>query len=232
MSVVKLTYYGHACFLLDGGGARLLTDPFLSGYGRAPIGPEDVEADYILVSHGHGDHVGDTVAIAKRTGAMTISNFAIYGWLEAQAVEDRHPMHIGGAHDFPFGRVKLTLAHHGSLLPDGSYGGNPAGFLLTISGKKVYHPCDTAVFLDMKLIGEAGPDVAILPIGDNFTMGPDDALRAVTLLRPKAVIPIHYDAFPVIQQGPHAWARRAEAKTDARCIVLQPGESCSVLRLT
>jgi L-ascorbate metabolism protein UlaG (beta-lactamase superfamily) len=228
MSVVRLTYYGHASFLIEGGGAKLLTNPFLSGYERAPIGPKEVEADYILISHGHGDHVGDTVAIAKRTGAITISNFEIYGWLEAQGVENRHLMHIGGGYDIPFGRVKLTLAHHGSMLPDGSYGGNPAGFLLTIDGKKIYHACDTALFLDMKLIGEKGLDVAILPIGDNFTMGPDDAHKAVAFLAPNVVIPIHYDAFPVIVQDPHAWAQRAEAETDARCLVLQPGESYSL----
>jgi L-ascorbate metabolism protein UlaG (beta-lactamase superfamily) len=225
MSVIELTYHSHACFGIDVGGTKLLIDPFLSGNEQADVTAGEVEADYILVSHGHGDHVGDTVAIAKRTGAMTISNFEIQSWLLAQGVESAHPLHIGGGHDFPFGRVKLTIAHHGSALPDGSYGGNPAGFLLTLDGIKIYHACDTGLFYDMKLIGEEGLDVAILPIGDNFTMGPDDALRAVKLLEPKVVIPIHYGTFDVIQQDPHAFAERVEAETPARCLVLNPGES-------
>jgi L-ascorbate metabolism protein UlaG (beta-lactamase superfamily) len=225
MSVIELTYHSHACFSIDVGGTELLIDPFLSGNEQADVSANAVQADYILVSHGHGDHVGDTVDIAKRTGAMTISNFEIQSWLLAQGVESAHPLHIGGGYDFPFGRVKLTIAHHGSALPDGSYGGNPAGFLLTLNGRKIYHACDTGLFYDMKLIGEEGLDVAILPIGDNFTMGPDDALRAVKLLKPKVVIPIHYDTFDVIKQDPHAFAERVEAETPAMCVVLKPGES-------
>jgi L-ascorbate metabolism protein UlaG (beta-lactamase superfamily) len=224
VSVVELAYHSHACFGVGVGETRLLIDPFLTGNPLADVSADEVEADYILVSHGHGDHVGDTVAIAKRTGAMTISNFEIQSWLMAQGVERAHPLHIGGGYDFPFGRVKLTIAHHGSALPDGSYGGNPAGFLLTLGGKKLYHACDTGLFYDMKLIGEEGLDVAILPIGDNFTMGPDDALRAVKLLEPKVVIPIHYDTFDVIQQDPHAFATRVEAETSCKCVVLKPGE--------
>ncbi len=225
MSVVQLTYHGHSCFGIRVGDTNLLIDPFLTGNALADVGPEQVEADYVLVSHGHGDHVGDAVAIAKRTGATTISNFEIQNWLLAQGVESAHPLHIGGGFDFPFGRVKLTIAHHGSGLPDGSYGGNPAGFLLTMEGKKIYHACDTGLFYDMKLIGEEGLDLAILPIGDNFTMGPDDALRAVKLLAPKVVIPIHYDTFDVIQQDPHAFARRVEVETSAKCVVLEAGET-------
>jgi len=224
MSVVELTYHSHACFTVTVGDTKLLIDPFLSDNDLADVGPEEVEADYILISHGHGDHVGDAVAIAQRTGAMTISNFEIMGWLQGQGVARAHPLHIGGGFDFPFGRVKLTIAHHGSALPDGSYGGNPAGFLLTLAGKKIYHACDTGLFYDMKLIGEEGLDVAILPIGDNFTMGPDDALRAVKLLEPTVVIPIHYDTFDVIQQDPHAFAARVEAETSTKCVVLKPGE--------
>jgi L-ascorbate metabolism protein UlaG (beta-lactamase superfamily) len=224
MSVVVLTYHSHACFSITVGDTHLLIDPFLDGNPLADVGPEEVKADYILVSHGHGDHVGDTVRIAKRTGAMTISNFEIQNWLQGQGVENAHPLHIGGGYDFPFGRVKLTIAHHGSALPDGSYGGNPAGFLLTLEGKRIYHACDTGLFYDMKLIGEGGLDVAILPIGDNFTMGPDDALRAVELLAPKIVIPIHYDTFDVIKQDPGAFAARVEAETTAKCVILEPGD--------
>lgn len=225
MSVVALTYHSHACFSIAVGGTHLLIDPFLDGNPLADVGPDEVEADYILVSHGHGDHVGDTVQIANRTGAMTISNFEIQSWLQGQGVENAHPLHIGGGYDFPFGRVQLTIAHHGSALPDGSYGGNPAGFLLTLEGKRIYHACDTGLFYDMKLIGEGGLDVAILPIGDNFTMGPDDALRAVELLGPKIVIPIHYDTFDVIKQDPAAFADRVEAETTAKCVILKPGDS-------
>jgi len=225
MSVVEITYHSHSCFTINSDGTLLLVDPFLSGNPLADVGPDEVEADYILVSHGHGDHIGDTVAIAKRTGATVVSNFEIQGWLAGQGVENTHPLHIGGGYDFPCGRIKLTIAHHGSGLPDGTYGGNPAGFLLTLGGKKIYHACDTGLFYDMKLIGEVGLDLAILPIGDNFTMGPDDALRAVKLLEPKVVVPIHYDTFDVIRQDPQAFAKRVEAETAARCVVLKPGDS-------
>jgi L-ascorbate metabolism protein UlaG (beta-lactamase superfamily) len=224
MSVVELTYHGHACFGITLGGTRLLVDPYLDGNELADVKADQVEADYILVSHGHGDHIGDTLAIARRTGAMAISNYEIGNWLLDHGVERVHQLHIGGGYDFPFGRVKLTIAHHGSVLPDGSYGGNPAGFLLTLAGKKIYHACDTGLFYDMKLIGEEGLDLAILPIGDNFTMGPDDALRAVKLLEPRAVIPIHYDTFDLIKQDPVAFAVRVEAETPARCVILRPGD--------
>ncbi|GAB4541036.1 MAG: metal-dependent hydrolase [Anaerolineae bacterium] len=220
---VKIMWYGHACFLIESNGAKLLTDPFLTGNPLAPVRADQVEADYIFVSHGHGDHVGDSVAIARRTGAMVISNFEIQNWFVEQGVENVHPQHIGGSHAYPWGRLKLTIAHHGSMLPDGTYGGNPVGFLFYIEGKKVYHACDTGLFYDMKLIGEEGIDLAILPIGDNFTMGPDDALRAVRLIEPQRVIPIHYNTFDVIRQDAHAWARRVESETSTKVVVLEPG---------
>ncbi len=222
---VKVTWYSHACFLIETNGARLLIDPFLTGNPLAPVRADEVKADYILISHGHGDHVGDAVAIAKRTGATIISNFEIQNWFVGQGVENAHPQHIGGGYDYPWGRVKLTIAHHGSGLPDGTYGGNPAGFLFYIEGKKIYHACDTGLFYDMKLIGEEGIDLAILPIGDNFTMGPDDALRAVKLIEPAQVVPIHYDTFDVIKQDPHAWARRVESETSAKVVVMNPGDT-------
>jgi L-ascorbate metabolism protein UlaG (beta-lactamase superfamily) len=223
-----LTWYGQACFLIDANGTKILVDPFLTGNPLTPVKAKDVSADFILVSHGHGDHLGDAVPIAKRTGATVISNFEIFNYVQNQGVENAHPMHIGGSREFPFGRVKLTIAQHGSALPDGSYGGNPVGFLLTLEGKNVYHACDTGLFYDMKLIGEEGLELAILPIGDNFTMGPADAVRAVKLLEPKVVIPIHYNTFEVIAQDPQAFARQVEAETPARCVVLQPGESYSL----
>jgi L-ascorbate metabolism protein UlaG (beta-lactamase superfamily) len=221
----KITWYGHSCFLIETQGAQLLIDPFLTGNPMAPVRADAVNPHYIFVSHGHSDHLGDAVAIAKRTGATVISNFELQCWFVAQGVENTHPQHIGGGYNYPWGRVKLTIAHHGSGLPDGSYGGNPAGFLFYLEGKKVYHACDTCLFYDMKLIGEEGIDLAILPIGDNFTMGPDDALRAVKLIEPKQVVPIHYNTFDVIKQDPYAWARRVQDETSAKAIVMKPGDT-------
>jgi L-ascorbate metabolism protein UlaG (beta-lactamase superfamily) len=168
------------------------------------------------------------VGIANRTGATVISNFEIHNWLVNQGVQKVHPQHIGGGFNYPWGRVKLTIAQHGSALPDGSYGGNPCGFLFYIADKKIYHACDTGLFYDMKLIGEEGIDLAILPIGDNFTMGPDDALRAIKLINPKQVLPIHYDTFDVIKQDPVAWKSRVEAETSTRVTILKPGEHLEI----
>jgi len=222
---IRLTWYGHAAFALTAGDTHLLVDPFLTGNVFAPVSADEVEADYILVTHGHGDHVGDTVSIAQRTNATVISNFEICNWLQAQGVSQTHPQHIGGGFQHPFGYLKLTIAHHGSALPDGSYGGNPCGLLLTAEDKKIYLAGDTGLFYSMRLIGEEGIDLAILPIGDNFTMGPDDALRAVRLIEPRVVVPIHYDTFEVIAQDPYAWARRVQAETSTEPVVLKPGES-------
>jgi len=225
---VTVTWYGHACFQFQVDGTRLLVDPFLTGNPQAPIRPDEVAAEVILVSHGHGDHVGDAVDIAKRTGAVVIANFEIQHWFNTQGIKNTHPMHIGGGRDFDWGRVKLTMAQHGSMLPDGSYGGNPCGFLFYLAGKKIYHACDTGLFYDMKLIGDEGVDLAILPIGDNFTMGPADALRAVELIRPDQVVPIHYDTFEVIEQDPHAWAGQVKEQTGVTVRVMTPGEAITL----
>jgi L-ascorbate metabolism protein UlaG (beta-lactamase superfamily) len=222
---VKLTWYGHAAFALRTGNSQVLVDPFLTGNPFAPLSADEVEADYILITHGHGDHMGDTVAIAKRTGALTISNFEICNWLQSQGVSHLHPQHIGGGFQHPFGYLKLTIAHHGSALPDGSYGGNPCGLLITTEGRKLYLAGDTGLFYSMRLIGEEGIDLAALPIGDNFTMGPEDALRAVKLIEPRVVIPIHYNTFDVIAQNPTTWAERVRADTDTEPVVLDPGDS-------
>lgn len=223
---VRLTWYGHATLGLEVDGYNILVDPFFTGNPAASTTADAVDADFILVSHGHGDHVGDTVGIAKRTGALVIANFEIVNWLQGQGVDKAHPQHIGGGYHHPFGYLKLTQALHGSGLPDGSYGGNPAGFLLTTKdGHKIYLAQDTGLFGDMKLIGDEGIDLAVLPIGDNFTMGPDDALIAVKLLRPKHVIPIHYNTWPLIEQDPHAWAQRVETETSAQVHVLNPGDT-------
>ena len=225
---IKITWYSHACFLIETDQTRLLTDPFLTDNPLATAKADEIETDYILVSHGHGDHLGDTISIANRTGATVVSNYEIQSWLANQGVENTHPQHIGGGFDYPWGRVKLTIAQHGSMLPDGSYGGNPCGFLFYIEDKKIYHACDTGLFYDMKLIGEEGIDLAILPIGDNFTMGPDDALRAVKLIEPAQVIPIHYDTFDIIKQYPDAWAAKVEKETAAKATVMNPGKTIEI----
>ena len=221
---IVLTWLGHAAITLDLGGTHLLIDPFLTGNPAASTTHDKVAADFILISHGHGDHVGDSVAIARRTGATVISNAEIAGWFGNLGIT-AHGQHIGGGFQYPFGYVKLTQALHGSAMPDGSNGGNPAGFLITAEGKKIYLACDTGLFGDMRLIGDEGLDLAVLPIGDNYTMGPDDALRAAKLLRAKNVIPVHYSTFDLIKQDAHAWAKRVEAETESKVAVLNPGQS-------
>ncbi|NMB55890.1 MAG: metal-dependent hydrolase [Leptolinea sp.] len=224
--MAKVTWLGHAAFSLETEGKTILVDPFLTRNPLALISADKVEADYILITHGHGDHLGDALNIARRTGATIISNAEICDWLAAKGVKV-HGQHLGGGFNHPFGYVKLTLALHGSALPDGSNGGNPAGFLITLkeNGKKMYFAGDTGLFGDMRLIGEEGIDLAALPIGDNFTMGPADALRAVRLLQPGLVIPIHYNTFPVIRQDASLWAKEVEAETSTKVKVLSPGES-------
>ncbi|MEX0787805.1 MAG: metal-dependent hydrolase [Anaerolineales bacterium] len=225
---VTLTWYGHATMGLDVDGVRVLIDPFFSGNPSTTVDPAGLEAAFILVSHGHGDHLGDTLAIAQRTGATVVANTEISGWLRRQGVEV-HAQHIGGGHQHPFGYLKLTAALHGSGLPDGSYGGNPAGFLLTTpAGGVIYFACDTGLFGDMRMIGDEGVDLAVLPIGDNYTMGPEDALRAIHLIRPKHVIPIHYNTWELIAQDPVAWAERVSRETPATPHILQPGDTFSL----
>jgi L-ascorbate metabolism protein UlaG (beta-lactamase superfamily) len=209
------------------GTHKILIDPFFTDNPAASTTADQVEADFILVSHGHGDHIADAAAVAKRTGAMVVSNFEIANWLAEQGVET-HAQHCGGGFNHPFGYLKLTNAVHGSALPDGSNGGNPAGFVLTtLDGDKIYLACDTGLFGDMKLIGDEGIDLAVLPIGDNFTMGPDDALRAVKLIRPRHVIPVHFNTWDLIAQDPRSWAERVRAETDAEPHVLTPGGTIS-----
>ncbi|NLB71616.1 MAG: metal-dependent hydrolase [Chloroflexi bacterium] len=222
------TWYGHATHGLQIGRHKLLIDPYFTGNPVASAAADEVDADFILITHGHGDHIGDTEAIAKRTGALCISNFEISAWLEKKGLKT-HAQHIGGGYDHPFGYLKLTKAIHGSALPDGSYGGNPAGFLITTpDNKKIYFAGDTGLFGDMELIGDEGLDLAILPIGDNYTMGPDDAHKAVKLLRPKQVVPTHYNTWELIKQDPQAWKKQVEAETETKVNVLKPGESLTL----
>ena len=221
----RMRWLGHATMALETGGYKILIDPFLTGNPAAAITVDQAEANFILVSHGHGDHLGDTIPIAKRTGATVICNYEISEWLGKKGLAKVHGQQHGGGFQHPFGRVKLTLAFHGSMLPDGSYGGNPCGFLLYLKdGKKIYHAADTGLFGDMRLLGEEGIDLAVLPIGDNYTMGPDDSIRAIKMLEPKKVVPIHYNTWPVIAQDVQAWAVRVRKETKAEPVVLKPGE--------
>lgn len=224
----KITWLGHSTFQIETAGKTILLDPFFTGNPSAAIPASAAVADAIIVSHGHGDHVGDTVEIAKRTNALVIANFEIIDWIGKQGIENVHPQHIGGAHQYDFGIVKLTIAHHGSMLPDGSNGGNPCGILLKLAEGTIYFAADTGLFYDMTLIGEEGIDLAILPIGDNFTMGPDDAVKATKMIAPKRVIPTHYNTWPLIEQDAAAWAEQVRNQTNAEPIVLEPGEYCQL----
>jgi L-ascorbate metabolism protein UlaG (beta-lactamase superfamily) len=223
---MKVTFIGHACFLLDNGSQRILIDPFISGNPAAQATEDQKKAGFILVSHGHGDHLGDAVSLAKESGATIISNYEICSYCGSQGVQRIHPLHIGGGNRFAFGSVKLTIAHHGSSLGETfQYGGNPCGFIIRTDGKVIYHAGDTGLFLDMQLIGELDKiDLALLPIGGNFTMDISDAARAVEFLRPRKAIPMHYNTFDVIACDPNDFVKRIKPM-GVEGIILKPGES-------
>lgn len=222
---VTVTWHGHATFSIHVNGTDLVIDPFFDDNPVAKTKADAVAADYILVTHGHSDHIVDALPIAKRTGAKIISNAEIIGWFGAKGYDNGHPQHLGGGFQHPFGHVKMTVALHGSSLPDGKYGGMPGGFLLTLNGRKIYVAGDTAVYSDMSLIGRGGLDLAILPIGDNFTMGPDDALLALDFLKPQAVIPCHFNTWPYIEVDAEAWTERVKKETAVTPILLGVDDS-------
>lgn len=227
---MKLTWHGHSCFLLETGSHAVLIDPFFTDNPAATASAADVSADVILLTHGHFDHVADAADVAKRTEATVVANFEIGQWLVKQGVSDGKVigMNTGGAVDLPFGSAKMTIAHHSSSLPDGSYGGSPGGYVLDVDGRRIYFAGDTSLFLDMKLIGVGGIDVAVLPIGDLFTMGPADSLEAIKMLAAKRVVPCHYNTWPPIAQDAAKWAAEVRQQTAAEPIVPEPGGSVEI----
>ena len=227
---MKATFLGHATVYLESSGTKILVDPFLTGNPKASAKADDLEADFIVLTHGHNDHIADALPIAKRTGASIISTFELACWLGNQGAK-ASPQNHGGWCKYPFGAVKFTPAFHSSSVPDENgrptYLGDPAGAIIQIGAKTVFHAGDTALFSDMRLIGDdVAIDLAFLPIGEHFTMGPKDAAKAVEFLHPQVVVPIHYGTFPALFGDPKEFARLAEGK--AKVVILGPGESVEV----
>ncbi|MFC4618267.1 metal-dependent hydrolase [Camelliibacillus cellulosilyticus] len=226
---MKVTYHGHSVVLIETGSKNIIIDPFITGNGQCTIQADELpNLDYIVLTHGHNDHVGDAFDLAKKHDATIIAVAELAGYSESKGLK-AHGMSIGGGYDFDFGRLQYTIAFHGSSYTDENgqiiYTGMPGGVLLTIDGKTIYHAGDTALYSDMKLTGEKNDiDLCFLPIGDNFTMGPDDAAIAAEWLLSKLVVPIHYNTFPVIEQDPHAFV--AKLKTPGRVMV--SGESLTL----
>jgi L-ascorbate metabolism protein UlaG (beta-lactamase superfamily) len=225
---MKLKYFAHSAFMITtGDGKKILIDPFLDGNPNSNVKSNDVSADYIILTHAHGDHIGDAFKIAERCNPLFICVNELAEYVKSKGF-NAHNMHIGGGYDFDFGRVKFTIAHHGSQTPEGNYAGEPAGVVLSIDGMNIYHTGDTGLFLDMKLIGELNPiDYMLLPIGDNFTMGIEDGVRAVEFVNPKKAIPMHYNTFGVIEADPNDFKRKVE-NIGKDCIVMNFGQEITL----
>ncbi|MCX6167949.1 MAG: metal-dependent hydrolase [Ignavibacteriales bacterium] len=221
---MKLKYFSHSAFqITTNSGKSILIDPFLDGNPTSVIKSKDVNADYIILTHAHGDHIGDAFSIAQRCNSLFICVNELANYCAGKGFK-AHNMHIGGGHNFDFGRVKFTIAHHGSMTPDNQYAGEPSGVVLSIDGKNIYHTGDTGLFYDMKLIGEMNSlDYMLLPIGDNFTMGITDAVKAVELANPKIAIPMHYNTFDVIKADPNEFKTKVES-IGKKCIVMNFGQ--------
>lgn len=223
---VTFTWLGHSAFLFEVDGHKMLLDPSLTGNPLAARAPDEIACEIIFLTHAHSDHVGDTVAIARRNDAKVVSNVEITTWADKQGVSRTHGQNTGGGFDHGFVHAKQTIAFHSSSFADGSYGGSPNGFIFTTkSGQRIYFAGDTALFSDMQLIGDANIDIAFLPIGDNFTMGPDDAVQATRYIHPKLVVPMHYNTFPLLAVDVAGWAQRVNNETGAQPVVLDPGGS-------
>jgi L-ascorbate metabolism protein UlaG (beta-lactamase superfamily) len=223
---MKYTWWGHACFTVEAGGKKLLFDPFITPNPMAAkVEIDKMEADYILISHGHGDHIADAIAIAQKTGATVIGSYEITEWLNKKGVANTHPMNTGGKRAFDFGTVRCTVAQHSSMLPDGSYGGNPMGFLVSTMEGNFYYAGDTALTMDMQLIPAWGkPQFAIMPIGDNFTMGAEDAATAAQMVQTQKVVGVHYDTFGYIVIN-HQEAINTFAAKQVQLLLPQIGET-------
>ena len=225
---MKLRYLSHSAFYITAdNGNKILIDPFLDDNPNAPIKSEEVEADYIILTHAHGDHLGDSFKIAKRCNSLFICVNELANYCASKGFT-AHNMHIGGEHNFGFGCVKFTIAHHGSQTPDKNFGGEAAGILISADGKIIYHTGDTGIFYDMKLIGEMHKiDYMFLPIGGNFTMGIDDAVKAVEFVKPGVAVPIHYNTFTVIKADPFEFQKKTEA-AGFKARVMEYGEEIEI----
>jgi L-ascorbate metabolism protein UlaG (beta-lactamase superfamily) len=224
----NITWLGHSCFQIEIAGKSILVDPFITDSPVAPCRADSLSPDIVLITHGHFDHIADAVSIAKRSHAVCVSNFEICEWLGKQGVKRTEPMNLGGGISLDGGiTTKSTLAHHSSTLPDGTPGGNPGGFLISADGKQIYIAGDTALFSDMRLYAGA-IDLAIVPIGDRYTMGPSDAVEAIKLLAPRQALPCHYNTWPPIAQDANAWAAQVRQLTSCTAHVLNPGDSLTL----
>lgn len=228
---MQITYFGHSAFQIETNGTTLLFDPFITGnkHTEGVVSPEDLNPDYILLTHAHSDHWGDTPDIAKRTGAQVVGNFEIATYLQTRHDhENVQPMNTGGWWSFPWGRAQMTYARHSSSFPDGTYGGNPNGYILHIEDKCLYNLGDTALFAEMEWTGEDHTiDVAFMPIGDCFTMGPADSVRAAGMLKPGRIIPLHFDTFPYIEIDAEAWASQMR-EAGHQPTIMRPGETIEI----